>query len=215
MKGHVLRNARLSADEGEITDIDELVDCGKSTHDHLVSDNDVTGQGRGVGQDVVVADDAVMSDMGVSHHQVVRTNLGHASSTFSATVDGGKFADLVAISDLEPGLFTVKFEVLRFSSDTCHGMNMVLGAECREALYLRPGVNDGSITDANIFFDDRIRADRDPGAKARIRMDDCGGMNCRCLHQSSLGTTDAVRIPSATTLPSTIALPLVFHMLIL
>ena len=129
-------------------------------------------------------------------------------------MDGGKFADLVAISDQEPGLFTVKFEVLRFSSDTCHGMNMVLGAECRETLYLRPGINDGSVADANILFDDRIRADRDPGAKTRIRMDDCGGMN-GCLHQSSLGTTDAVKMPSATTLPSTMALPLVFHMLIL
>jgi Tfp pilus tip-associated adhesin PilY1 len=80
-------------------------------------------------------------------------------------VDGGKFPDLVAVADFEPAFFAVKFEVLGFSADAGHGVDMVFGAQGREAFDLGSGINDGSVADAHFVFNNRIRADRDASAQ--------------------------------------------------
>ena len=129
-------------------------------------------------------------------------------------MDGRKFADPVAVANDKRALFTAEFQVLGFAADAGHRMDMVFGAESREAFDLGSGVNDCFVADVNTVFDNGERANRHSGTQVRTRMNNRRGVYV-CLHQSSLGTTEAVRMPSATTLPSTMALPLVFHIIIL
>lgn len=143
---------------------------GQTAHDDFVAHGDVPGQGRGVGQDVVVADHAVVGDVRVGHHQVVRADAGHSAAALGAAMDGRKFADPVAVANDKRALFTAEFQVLGFAADAGHRMDMVFGAESREAFDLGSGVNDCFVADVNTVFDNGERANRHSGTQVRTRM---------------------------------------------
>ena len=60
----------------------------QATKDSKIVDLDMTGQGRTVGHHNMVADNAVMGNVGVGHEQVVAANHGLPVSGFGAAMHG-------------------------------------------------------------------------------------------------------------------------------
>ena len=87
---HILGHAGLPADEGVVPDVDELVRGGQPSHHDLAAHGHMSRQGRGIGQYIVVADGAVMGDMGIGHDQVARSHTSYAATALSTTMNGRK-----------------------------------------------------------------------------------------------------------------------------
>ena len=98
-------------------DADKVMDRAQRSHHRPLSDRDVAAQGRGIGQDDVVADDAIVRDMGVGHDQRVAANAGQSAALDGAAVDGDKLANLVVVADLEARRFAGVGDVLRRHAD--------------------------------------------------------------------------------------------------
>jgi len=61
----------------------------------------MAAKSRGVGHDDVVANRAVVSDVGVSHDEVVAADAGEASAFDGASVDGDELANDIVVADFE------------------------------------------------------------------------------------------------------------------
>ena len=71
-------------------------------------DDDLAGEFRGIADDAVAADDAVVGDVHVFHQKVVRTDDGHAFRRCS-TRNRDVFADGIVIANLAGRDFTLEF----------------------------------------------------------------------------------------------------------
>ena len=98
-------------------DLHELVDGGKSPDDHPLADLDMPAQGGAVGEDGLVADDAVVGDMCVRHQQDVIAQPRDALIVGRAAVDGTALAEDVAVADLQPRRLAGVLLVLRRAAD--------------------------------------------------------------------------------------------------
>ena len=78
----------------------KLMDSAEAADDGIVFHNDMPGEGAIVGENDVVSDQAIMSNVGVGEKVVVTAD--HRSCIrHSATVDGAKFAKAVVIAHLQ------------------------------------------------------------------------------------------------------------------
>ena len=85
--------------------------CGEGGHG-VVADGNVSGERGVVGEDGVVADDAVVCKVAVRHNPVVVADAGFADAGYRAEVEGGKFADGVAVADNQFGRLVAVFFIL-------------------------------------------------------------------------------------------------------
>lgn len=70
-------------------------------------------QGCAISHNNVVANDAIMRDVGVSHEQVVIANFGDALVLLGAPVQGRKFTDRVTVAYFQPGYLGGVLFILR------------------------------------------------------------------------------------------------------
>ena len=102
---------------------------------------DVAAEGRGVGEDRVVPDPAVVGHVGVGHEQVVGADLGDAAAEGRAEVDGHELVDGVAVADHEAARLPPVLQVLGNDAHRAEREEMVLLAEGRVAVDDRVGVD--------------------------------------------------------------------------
>lgn len=108
-----------------------------------------------------------------------------------AQIEGAELADGVAVADFEPGrLAGLLLLVLRHLTDR---------VELEDPIVITDPCMTGNdhmradrrvVADLDVFADDRIRADGDPGTQLGARMDDCCGMYhlfTRCSGNVALG----------------------------
>src|ERR1022692_420084 len=69
-----------------------------------------------IAHDAIASDEAIMSQMAISHDQAIFPNLRFAT-VFSATVDSNKLTNGCLIANLNQRVFTFKFQILRNGSD--------------------------------------------------------------------------------------------------
>ena len=108
------------------SDANKMMDRAQRSHHRPLSDGDMSSQGRGVGQDDVVSDHAIVRDVGVSHDQGVVANTSDSAAFDGAAVDGDKLANLVVIADLEAGGFPGVGKILRRHADRTEGKKAVV-----------------------------------------------------------------------------------------
>src|SRR5436190_2069988 len=77
-----------------------------------VCDQHMTGEGRGVGHDYVVANQTVMRYVRLGHEETIITNTGNAAATCGAPVNGDEFADASSAPDFCLSLLSCEFEIL-------------------------------------------------------------------------------------------------------
>src|ERR1700687_3721880 len=102
------------------------MDWAKRSHHRPFSDRDVPPQGCGIGQDDVVADDAIVCNMRIGHDQRVTAYAGHSAALDRTPVDGDKLANFVVVSDLETCWFTGVGEVLWRHADRREGKETIV-----------------------------------------------------------------------------------------
>ena len=152
-------------------DLAELVDQGETAEDDPVVDGHVAGQRRGVGENRVVADHAIMGDVHVGHQPVVVADAGHPAAFLGAAIEGDEFADHVAVANLQARLFTVEFLVLRRRAERGELPDPVVAADPGRPVddHVRP--DRRAIADFHILADDAESADADVAADFRARID--------------------------------------------
>src|SRR5690606_32807453 len=131
---HVAVDEGAHADESVRADAAELVDAGEAAEDHLVADLDMPGQGRVVGEDAAVAHLAVVGDVHVGQQPVVVADAGDAATVAGAAVDGGEFADDVAVADHQFGVLALELLVLRVAADRGRAVDAVVAPDPGRAL---------------------------------------------------------------------------------
>jgi hypothetical protein len=95
--GHVFANEGSATDHYVGADFDELVHRGESAQNGPIANFDVASERDVVDQNYVVANDAVVGNVGIGHYEAFFAQDGFAEC-FGAAVYGGSFADYAAIS---------------------------------------------------------------------------------------------------------------------
>ena len=101
--GNILGHPRGPPDDGITPDPDELVDGDEPADNGKIFHQNVSGQGRSVGHDDLIAHPAVMGNVGIGHDEIAVAE-GCRSSPFNgAAIDGDEFPDDIIVSDRHAG----------------------------------------------------------------------------------------------------------------
>ena len=129
-------------------------------------------QGRVVGEDAVVTDDAVVGDVDVDHKQVATAHLGQALILHGTAVEGAVFANDVVVANLKEGALTGVLLVLAILTDGGVLEDLVAATNLGRALDHHMGTYPGVVTDFHLGADDRKGADFNPFTDHGRLMDD-------------------------------------------
>ena len=131
---------------------------------------------RVVDENDVVADLAVMRDMGANHQETMIADSGDHTAALGAGVDGHMLADRIVMADLERRGFTLVFQILRLEADR---------GEREDS---RP------LADRRAPIDDDMRLKTDPGAEHDILADHAIGADLDVIRHCRLGRHDRGRV---------------------
>jgi hypothetical protein len=159
-----------AADEGVSADAHEVVHRAQRTNRGPILDDDVAAQGRGVGHDYVVADRAVVSDMGVSHDEVVAADASEASALDGTAIDGDEFANDVVVADFKARGLAVVADILRSEADGREWEELITSPDFRGAIDSDVGDQFAGLAKFDVCTNGAIRTDFAGG------MDFCGGI---------------------------------------
>ena len=146
---------------GVVADLAELEHQRVAAQDDVIADGNVSGERGVVGEDGVVADDAVVCEVAVRHNPVIVADAGFADAGYRAEVEGGEFADGVAVADNQLGRLVAVFFVLRDFAEAGKLENAVVFADGGVAVDDGMRSDFGVRTDLDVGTDDGIRADFD------------------------------------------------------
>ena len=191
------------------------MDRRQSTHADVVIQGYVAGQGRAVGEDDVVADPAVVPDVGIDHEQVIVPDAGLHATAARADVERRELADRIPVADRQRTVLPAILHVLRNGAHAGELENPVVAADRRAALHHAVRSHARIPAEAHVRADHRVRADLHAAVQFGARGHDRGGVYGRLAAHagvSSSGATSAtVNSSSATIFPSTRALPSIFQ----
>ncbi len=174
---HVLVQGGTATDEGVGTDTAKLVNGRETTEDHEIADHHVARQGRVVGENAVVTDDAVVGNVNVDHEQVAATDLGQALVLNCATVHGAVLAKDVVVANLEESALAGVLLVLAILTDGGVLEDLVAATNLGRALDHHVGAHPGVVADFYLGADDRKGADFNPFTDHGRLMDDSSIVN--------------------------------------
>jgi len=133
----------------------------------VIANHHVTTQGRAIGENRVVADDAVMRNVHISHQPVVIADSGQTLLLCRAPVDRTEFANGVVIAYFQPRCLAAILLVLWNLTDGCELVDPVVAADPRFALDHRMRPNRRARANLDIAIDNRVRTHLDIVRKAR------------------------------------------------
>src|SRR6266571_5301624 len=114
---HIAGDGGAASNEGVGTDANKMVHRTKRAHRSPFFDDYVASQSCGVGQDDVVADLAVMGNVGVGHDQRMAPNARDSAALGGAAIKRGKLAHDIVVADFEAGRLSFVTNVLRSHPD--------------------------------------------------------------------------------------------------
>ena len=89
----------------------ELMNQGKTRQDRPIAHMHMARQRRVVDQDAMVANDAVMTDMGIGHHQVVITQRCFRTVLNGSAMNGDTFTNNVVVTDHQASFFALVLQI--------------------------------------------------------------------------------------------------------
>lgn len=137
---------------------------------------DMAAKQRAVGDDDVVADVAVVRDVGVGHEEIVVPNYC-IFFVFVGAMNGHAFAKGVVVSNAQARRSVFVFQVLRSFADNCACKNFVVRANGAVAGDVSVRADNAARPEDNVFINDRERAHRDVGVELGFGMDNSRRMN--------------------------------------
>lgn len=169
IRADVLHDLGHAADHGAGTDLDELMKAAHAADDRMVFDGDMTCRAREGGHDDVVAEAAVMCDMGIGLQHIIRADARLAVFP-SRSVNGDVFTDEVVVSDDNGAVFVCKFQILRVFPNDRMRINVILFAHADILRDDSMRSDDGAFADLAVFSDVGISTDDDILVNDRTRM---------------------------------------------
>src|SRR3546814_18839347 len=137
----------------------------------------MAGQRGVVDQDAVVANDAVMTDVGVGHDQVMVAQGRFGTILNGATVNRHAFADHVVIANDQTGFFTFVLEIGRVLAYRRKLVDAIVPTDPGRPFEYHMGTNHRNLADFHTWADDRPWADLDIRGQNARRIDDCARVN--------------------------------------
>src|SRR5215469_11292462 len=131
---HVLGNRCPAAYKRIGADVHEVVYRTQSTHRGPFVDGHMAAQGRGIRQDHVIPDDAVVRNMRIRHDQHVVANRSQLPAFDRSAIDGHELANYVMVSDLQPCWFPGVTEVLRRHTKRGERKYAIVGSDSGRSL---------------------------------------------------------------------------------
>src|SRR6185437_11399663 len=162
---YVFGDGRPAADERIRSNVHKMMHWAKRADRGPFFDNYMPAKRRGVGQNYVVANHAVMRDVRIGHHQHVAAYARESAAFYSATVDCHKLPHLVVIAHLQPRRFTFVAQVLRR-----HANGAIREEEIARADFCRT-------FNGHMRFQSAVFANFNVRANHTIRANITGGMN--------------------------------------
>src|SRR5689334_4459345 len=177
--------------------------CGETGNNCAILDRHVPRQLHHVGQDDVVADVAIVTEMYVRHQQTV---LAHArlERLRSSAIDSRVLTNDRAFANLNRRLLTGELQILRKTAEDGADPDLHVVAEGHVALKCRARRNHAPVADDTVLANYSERSDLDVGSQLRLRRDDRGRVDARFGHLSRIA---AAMSASTTTSPSTLPTP--------
>ena len=105
-------DSSAASDKRICPDAHEVVYRAERAYLCPVANRDVTTEGGGIGQQDVIADQAVMSDVRVSHDKRVIANACDTAAFHGTAVDGYELANFVVITDFQARRFVRIAQIL-------------------------------------------------------------------------------------------------------
>ena len=97
------------------------MDSDQPTHDHEVLDHDVAAERGAVGDDVTIAEEAIMGDVALHHQEILIAHPGHHAAACGPWIERNILAYRVTIADQKLARFALIFEILRRVTDSRKG----------------------------------------------------------------------------------------------
>src|SRR5208282_4726705 len=108
VRRHVLRDLGARRHDRVSTDAGELVHPDLALANRVLHDHAMARQPGGRRQDHVVADDAVVRDVRVRHHQRATADFCDHAAAFGAAVDGRELANHIVVADFDDRRFALE-----------------------------------------------------------------------------------------------------------
>src|SRR3981189_2869347 len=121
-------------------------------------DGDVASESCRVRKNDVVADDAIMRDVGVRHDQDVAAHAGEPTAFHGATADGDEFANLVVIANFQTCRFAGVGQILRRHSDRTKWKETVVVANFRRSFDGHLRKQGAPFSQFHLWTDHAVRA---------------------------------------------------------
>src|SRR6202041_1458949 len=106
---HVLRDLGSSCHECVRTDATKLMHPAHALEIYEFLEHAMSADLRGVHQDAIVADDAIVSDVSVRHYQHMVADQRAHPANLGAAMNRGELADRIVVANLESCRLAVKF----------------------------------------------------------------------------------------------------------
>ncbi|MNT17484.1 hypothetical protein D3C72_1526340 [compost metagenome] len=194
---NVLADRSAHTGKAVSADVAILVNQGESGKDCPVIHVHMPGQRGVVDQNAVIADDAVMPDVGISHDQVVIAQRGFRTVLHGATVNGHAFTDDIVVTDHQASFFAFVLQIGRVFAYRGKLVDAIVLADAGRAFedYMRP--DHGTLADFHTCADDRPRADLDAISQNGRRIDDCARVNqTHSLRSAQMISAEQTGLPS-------------------
>jgi len=175
--GHILGHAGYAADHGDGTEPTKLMDGCLAGQEHPVLHLDVAGQAGGICEDVVAAHDAVVSDVGVGHQEIVVSDPG-ALVRLDAAADVYAFLEMIAIPDGK-GFAQLRpvSEILRLRADGGAVTDVVVASHTGGVVDAHAALNDTARPDDGPTLDDGVGPHLNGRVELGAALDDGGRMD--------------------------------------
>lgn len=170
----------------------------------------MTGDLGRIGNDRVIANLAVVSNVYVVHEQDIVADPRNHPAALGATMDRSKFADFVVVTDLQSRRLAPVLEILRVSPNRRELEDSVARPDRGVALDYDIWSDHSLGADSNLRADNRTGLDNRGRIDLRPPIDYCRGMN-PTRYGSCPSTSIAESSASAANSPSTRASPRIFQ----
>src|SRR5258707_1296682 len=109
---HILRDGSSTADVCVCADAHELMHRAKRSNYSKVLNGHMAGKRGRIGEDHVVADVTVVSNVRVSHDQAITANVSDAATAGRSPMNSDALPNNIIVANLQPRLLAAKFQVL-------------------------------------------------------------------------------------------------------
>src|SRR4029077_1122596 len=140
--GNIFAECRRTLRNGQPANPDELVENAGASKKCAVANGNITTEKTVIGDDHVIADCTIVSDVGTNHQEIVASKSRHGSFS-RAPVNGTVLADHVAVADFDSTFpFRLERKILRSRADDGTVTNEIIHANNNVSFQNRVGLDD-------------------------------------------------------------------------